>query len=37
MLDPWNGGGVYYKNDRDMDYIFMPACAHHLDLRDPND
>lgn len=36
-LDPWAGGGVYYENSElDFNYILMPMCAHHLDLRSPN-
>ncbi|KRX08961.1 hypothetical protein PPERSA_08164 [Pseudocohnilembus persalinus] len=35
-LDPWSGGGIYYENNLDFDYVLMPMCAHHLDLRSPN-
>jgi len=36
MLDPWSGGGpTEYLNDALPTY-YMPMCAHHLDLRDPN-
>lgn len=36
-LDPWAEGGVYYENkENDFNYILMPMCAHHLDLRSPN-
>jgi lysosomal Pro-X carboxypeptidase len=36
MVDPWSGGGVFYNNSLGIEYIYMPMCAHHLDLRDPN-
>lgn len=36
MVDPWSGGGVFYENKIGIEYIYMPMCAHHLDLRDPN-
>ncbi len=36
MVDPWSGGGIYYQNKYGIGYIYMPECAHHLDLRAPN-
>mmetsp|Transcript_12270 Transcript_12270/g.1846 ORF Transcript_12270/g.1846 Transcript_12270/m.1846 type:complete len:97 (+) Transcript_12270:111-401(+) len=36
-LDPWNGGGVYFKNEKmDFNFVKIPLAAHHLDLRTPN-
>ena len=33
----WSGGGVFYNNTKNsVGSIYMPECAHHLDLRSPN-
>ena len=37
-LDPWSTGGVTttLNEENDLISIYMPDCAHHLDLRSPN-